>query len=406
MFKLEFVDYIVPKYKTIGDFSEGLAPVENQKELCGYIDKTGKEVIPCQFECAECFSEGLAAVQNKDGLWGYIDKTGIPKIPFQFQEASYFNEGVAAVKSDNGYFGYINSSDKYVIRPKYKKAFNFREGFAVVMHQNRYMSHIDLEGNDYGHYRWVGAFNEGIGMIDDGINVYTVNSEYKKLKKLKIDWSNLGNLNCGMIPIKQDVRYGYLSLDLKIKIPCMYESARDFSDDVAIVEFDKDVIGFVTKEGINTTFSRKFQYQFIDDFSEGLSAVRTVKDLGGLAGYIDKTGKKVIPCKYWTASEFHEGLAAVRTPDKKLFYINKNGVKKIKIDNIYTSTLDLGDQVVYIEANNEKEFNKKKLRVLTQVKEQLFKNITENINDASCEVLDEMYKKPKTKAKKVSVKNL
>ena len=405
MIKFEFKDYVEPKYKKIGDFSEGLAPVQNQKHLWGYIDKTGKEVISCRFDSAECFSEGLAAVKNQEGLWGYIDKMGIPKIPFQFQSASYFREGLAAVQVGNGYYGYINSSGKCAIYPEFKEAFDFREGFAVVKHPTNYMSHIDLNGHDYGHYKWVGPFNEGIGLVDDGIDIYTVNTEYKKLKKLKLKWNGLGTPNCGMVPIKQldtekKERYGYLSLDLKLKIPCMYESVRDFCDDVAIVEFDKDVIGFITKEGRNTAFSRKFQYQFIYNFSEGLAFVRTPKDLGGLAGYIDKTGKEVIPCKYWTAGEFHEGLAAVMTPDKEQLYINKKGVKKIKIDNIYTSTLDLGEKVIYIEATSEKELNEKKLSVLAQVKESLIKNITENINDASCEVLDEMYKKPKTKAKK------
>jgi len=399
MIKFEFKDYVEPKYKKIGDFSEGLAPVQNQKHLWGYIDKTGKEVISCRFDSAECFSEGLAAVKNQEGLWGYIDKMGIPKIPFQFQSASYFREGLAAVQVGNGYYGYINSSGKCAIYPEFKEAFDFREGFAVVKHPTNYMSHIDLNGHDYGHYKWVGPFNEGIGLVDDGIDVYTVNSEYKKLKKLKIDWNGLGTPNCGMIPIKHLVRYGYLSLDLKLKIPCMYESARDFYDDVAIVEFDKDVIGFVTKEGRNTAFSRKFQYQFIDNFSECLASVRTPKDLGGLAGYINKTGKEVIPCKYWRACEFHEGLAAVMTPDKTQFYINKKGVKKIKIDDIYSSTLELGDKVIYIEANNEKELNEKKLLVLQQIKEQYVKNILNNINDASEDILSDMYNVPKKRKK-------
>jgi hypothetical protein len=43
--------------------------------MCGFIDTTGKEVVPCIFEGARDFSEGLAAVLV-DGKWGYI---AIPK---------------------------------------------------------------------------------------------------------------------------------------------------------------------------------------------------------------------------------------------------------------------------------------------------------------------------------------
>ena len=42
----------------------------------GYIDKTGKLVIPCQWEDAMDFHLGGAGVKDKNGKWGCIDKTG------------------------------------------------------------------------------------------------------------------------------------------------------------------------------------------------------------------------------------------------------------------------------------------------------------------------------------------
>ena len=39
----------------------------------GYIDKTGKLVIPAQFDDADNFSEGLAGVYTH-GKWGYISR--------------------------------------------------------------------------------------------------------------------------------------------------------------------------------------------------------------------------------------------------------------------------------------------------------------------------------------------
>jgi hypothetical protein len=46
----------------------------------------------------------------------------------------------------------------------------------------------------------------------------------------------------------------------------------------------------------------------IQDFSEGLADVRH----GMKYGYIDRTGKEVIPFEYDVASPFHDGLALVR----------------------------------------------------------------------------------------------
>ena len=51
----------------------------------GYIDKTGREVIPCKYDDASSFSEGLAKVK-KSGKYGFIDKTGREVVPFIYDE--------------------------------------------------------------------------------------------------------------------------------------------------------------------------------------------------------------------------------------------------------------------------------------------------------------------------------
>lgn len=87
------------QYDDAGNFSEGLAAVENDKDLYGYIDKTGAVVIPFQFDDAKDFHEGLAAVK-KDKQWGYITKAGILVIPYQYGDAEAFYQGVAQVKKN------------------------------------------------------------------------------------------------------------------------------------------------------------------------------------------------------------------------------------------------------------------------------------------------------------------
>lgn len=108
----------------IPEFSNGLALVMTKDGKRGFIDKAGKEVIPCvydmiefinpvgdggiaQIQYADYFYEGIACVK-KDGKWGYINTKGEEVIPFKYEEAKLFSEGLAPVKKD-GIWGYVDT---------------------------------------------------------------------------------------------------------------------------------------------------------------------------------------------------------------------------------------------------------------------------------------------------------
>ena len=78
--EVTFTTLISPKYEDAKIFSDDLAAVK-QNGKWGYIDKTGKTVIPFQFDKAYPFSEGLAIVgkiEQRDGYhWtGELDEWG------------------------------------------------------------------------------------------------------------------------------------------------------------------------------------------------------------------------------------------------------------------------------------------------------------------------------------------
>ena len=112
-------------YVLRGQFHEGLAAVANgmYSYKCGYIDKTGKEAIPCQYSEVRSFSEGLAAVYNAaDAYWGFIDKSGSTVLPFQYQTAESFGErypGCALVKLMDGRVTLIDKTGRDVIPAGY-----------------------------------------------------------------------------------------------------------------------------------------------------------------------------------------------------------------------------------------------------------------------------------------------
>lgn len=122
-------------------FSDGLASVYNGNY--GFTDKTGKQVIPCIYELARDFSDGLASV-CLNGNYGFIDKTGKEVIPFIYDNAYSFSEGLIPVEM-NGKWGYINKSGETVIPFTYDAASSFHFGVALVK-MNGKLGLIDSTG--------------------------------------------------------------------------------------------------------------------------------------------------------------------------------------------------------------------------------------------------------------------
>ncbi|MGH9931600.1 MAG: WG repeat-containing protein, partial [Pyrinomonadaceae bacterium] len=132
-------------------FSEGLAAVKI-KDMWGFIDKTGKLVIQPQYIEAWSFSEGLAAAEvpidrteqppcemrgdPPSRYWvskkyGYIDKTGKMVIPPGYEYAGPFVDGLANVSSCR-HVSFIDKSGKTRIDTQYEYGSPFSGGLAEV----------------------------------------------------------------------------------------------------------------------------------------------------------------------------------------------------------------------------------------------------------------------------------
>ncbi len=110
----------------------------------GYMDETGKVVIPAQFLSAGEFSNGLAAVRL-NGSYGYINEQGQFVIPPQYDYALGFSGGVARVYSNKKSF-FIDSTGKKVFEANYKIVNAFRNGRALVTTPTDAQGYIDQTG--------------------------------------------------------------------------------------------------------------------------------------------------------------------------------------------------------------------------------------------------------------------
>jgi hypothetical protein len=85
-------------------FDDGLLAVKKD-ELCGYIDLTGKDIIPVQYTSVDIAGEGMIAVMNEPQKWGYINYQNELIIPMQFWSPTPFVNGKATrLQKDDGEF--------------------------------------------------------------------------------------------------------------------------------------------------------------------------------------------------------------------------------------------------------------------------------------------------------------
>jgi hypothetical protein len=305
---------IPPTKKTCGD----LWPVE-QNNKWGYIDKTGRLIIPFKFEAAQDFSEGLAAVKIKEKT-GYIDETGNFVIPPRFLASFPFSGGLALVitrrfKKD-GYemnqLGYSDRSGKVVIqRPKALDSKSL-----MVLYQDG-----DL------------TCTEGLVRVEQNKKVALIDKTGRQVIPPRYD--EVHDFSEGLAAVKLGDTYGYLDRAGKMMIPPRFGDAGRFSEGLALVSTDPegkqegyiDKSGQLVIKGVEGDAARKF--------SGGLAAVR---GKNGKYGFIDTTGKFVIQPQFDRVGDFSEGLAAVNQLDERwpgnLAYINQQG--KIVIQSMST----------------------------------------------------------------------
>lgn len=313
---------VIPcKYDFVEGFKEGLAKVRLNKKY-GFIDISGKEVIPCKFDEAGEFCEGLAWVRLDDD-YSYINKKGkvVIKLEDDEETPTNFSEGLTTAMVDDE-LCFINQKGKVVIDcDDYEQVYCFNEGMARVIDDDDEWGFIDKKGKLIVHCIYDDAedFSEGLAVVKDGGKYGYVDNTGKLVIPCRYDYA--WSFHEGFAIVKVNGKHGYIDKDGNTVIPCKYDDAQYFYEGLAAVEI-KDRIGFIDRTGQLVVPST---YDFDDilespGFHEGLAKVQ-MKDKWG---YVDKSGSLVIPCKYDAAWHFKNGLARVDIKDT-FGYVDKTG---------------------------------------------------------------------------------
>jgi hypothetical protein len=316
-----------------GMMGPGIWPVSRPASMpvikYGFMNLKGKIVIPRQYENAHEFSEGLAAVQvNKK--WGFIDTTGKMIIEPRWDSAGHFNHGIASVRSGLKY-GIIDKTGRVIIEPKWNYILQYPGELACVKSGDKY-GIIDKTGklivppiydeliyggeSDYFYGGILAALKDGKWGFLDRTGKVAIDFKYDMIGYGIICFPE------GLQAVCVGNKWGFIDRKGKWIIEPKYDMANEFSDGLAAVE-----MGRIEKRKIN------FEYfgEIINDGFSPRTSLFERERIPGKFGFIDKTGKMIIPPQYDSVGYFYDGKCSVTYQDRS-WIIDKTG-KPIDIDS-------------------------------------------------------------------------
>ncbi|WP_277118538.1 WG repeat-containing protein [Anaerotignum faecicola] len=141
----------------------------------------------------------------------------------------------------------------------------------------------------------------------------------------------------GLAAVSDKNGTGFVNRNGEVVIPLQFEEAEPFSDGLAVVKKTDGTYAYIDKTGKIAIDAS--QYSSVLPFYEGLAMVRSRNT--HKAGFIDKTGKEVIPCQYRWAGYFRNGVTYASDAEGKNWLIDKTG-KKLKL-------IAEGNYLVYVD---------------------------------------------------------
>lgn len=258
-----FMDYsgkiIIPaEFEQVGFFKEGLAlAVKNGQS--GYLDKSGKVVIPFQYSSGSDFEQGRAIVE-KNGRFGMIDRVGNLIFPLEFNDLGFLSEGLVYGMKDSLY-GYYDKNFSVRLPEKYTEAFAFIDGKAKVQ------------------------IGENQAFIDE-YGTFTVPPGYPEISFF----------NDTLLTFEEEELFGLMRKNCQVVVPAVYEEIGQLSIDRALVVRD-GLLGYIDgsgKEIVKPQFEVFPNYLERGQFHSNLAIVKQK----GKFGIIDKQGKVVLPISY------------------------------------------------------------------------------------------------------------
>jgi hypothetical protein len=231
----------IPDCLEFGLFSEGLAPIRAYStRKVGFVDTSGKVVIPCIYDYAYSFSDGIAVVSNiVNGRVqsGYIDKKGKVILPLQYERISAFNAGHGLIQTATG-FSYVDRTGKLKTPPaEFGQQFlEFSSGLAMggTRNPDGSMTYTYFDNNFKKAFSinalYSGPFKGEVAIVRLPPNTISlIDKKGNKVKDLPPGLQGIDFFAEGMFGVKYNRKWGFMNEKGNMVIQPKYDSVSAFS---------------------------------------------------------------------------------------------------------------------------------------------------------------------------------
>ena len=150
----------------------------------------------------------------------------------------------------------------------------------------------------------------------------------------------------GLAAVSDKNGTGFVNRNGEVVIPLQFEEAKPFSDGLAVVKKKDGTYAYIDKTGKIVIDAANYRY--VDSFSEGMARVWKVEGNTRRCGFIDKTGKEVIPCQYDWVGHFIDGVTYV-LQNQQLWTMDKTGKKLNYLTDAAHSLSYASDDILKVE---------------------------------------------------------
>lgn len=304
--------------------------VERQNGNVGLLNQQGEVVIPFEYNRLELSDDEktLLAMKKDSELYGFIDISGKEIVPFKYKKAAEFSEGLAAVSEDGKKMGFIDLTGKWVIPAQYDwqglTPYRFTDGAVVVYQDAPREIKNPLNGETatlnipqaavinakneiivpFGQYERMDGFKEGLARVE---------------VKAKSD----GTMDNGKMDLGR--RFGFINTKGELVIPTIYYDAAVFREGLANVAI-KDKYGFIDQQG-NTVIPFEYDNHLHSYFSNGFATMIKRRD-GSIicaSGVIDVNNRVIVPFEYDKIHYTEDGFSALGCDSDEKVLFNREG---------------------------------------------------------------------------------
>ncbi|WP_257670688.1 WG repeat-containing protein [Parapedobacter tibetensis] len=348
------------RYEDAFPFSQGLAPVKHRGRY-GVINDKGRWVVSPRYELVLPFTHNRALVV-RNGLSGFIDKEGKEVVPPSYDDATPFKDGLAIVRRD-GIFGLIDSMGKEVVPPIHKSIVTLDNGGYRITDKYGRVGETGANGG----LRFEVVYEQLLEAYES-IRLFQREGKYgfaDTTGKMIADaiYTDAGVFSEGRAAVKLQDKWGYIDRSGHLVIAYQFKGHFEqgkywrmrFQEHRAWVRHADETLLIDTTGRVIARTDYDLPYQF---YANRALVGKSTGKYTVQYGYVDRTGRLVIPMEHDGGRSFNDhGIAWITKRDdlsSTSYFIDTSGY--LLDGKAYRDLNTFGSRYIYNDRMQEKDF--------------------------------------------------